>query len=73
MLLTDMGLKIVTFGENYIHATDQTKLMGFVDDLEFLLDHDESKIFVRSASRVGYSDMGKNRKRMDSILKNLVK
>lgn len=39
----------------------------FVDDAEFLLDRSHSVIHVRSASRLGYSDLGKNRSRMEEI------
>lgn len=39
----------------------------FVDDAEFLLDRDRHIIQVRSASRLGYSDLGKNRRRMEEI------
>jgi len=39
----------------------------FVDDGEFLLDRDRQVIHVRSASRLGYSDLGKNRSRMEEI------
>jgi uncharacterized protein (DUF1499 family) len=39
----------------------------FVDDGEFLLDRTRNAIQVRSASRLGYSDLGKNRKRMEEI------
>jgi uncharacterized protein (DUF1499 family) len=39
----------------------------FVDDGEFLLDRSRSVIQVRSASRLGYSDLGKNRSRMEEI------
>lgn len=39
----------------------------FVDDGEFLLDPAHSIIHVRSASRLGYSDMGKNRSRLEEI------
>jgi uncharacterized protein (DUF1499 family) len=39
----------------------------FVDDAEFLLDRDRSVIHVRSASRLGYSDLGKNRSRLEDI------
>lgn len=39
----------------------------FVDDAEFLLDRAHSVIQVRSASRLGYSDLGKNRSRMEDI------
>jgi uncharacterized protein (DUF1499 family) len=38
---------------------------GFVDDLEFRMAVEEKTIHVRSASRVGYSDLGLNRKRME--------
>ena len=39
----------------------------FVDDGEFLLDPARSVIQFRSASRLGYSDLGKNRSRMEAI------
>src|SRR6185369_9158623 len=39
----------------------------FVDDGEFLLDRNLKAINVRSASRIGYSDFGKNRSRMEEI------
>lgn len=39
----------------------------FVDDGEFLLDRTNNRIHVRSASRLGYSDMGKNRSRLEEI------
>ena len=39
----------------------------FVDDAEFLLDAANRVIHVRSASRLGYSDLGKNRSRMEEI------
>jgi uncharacterized protein (DUF1499 family) len=41
----------------------------FVDDAEFLLDRERCVIQVRSASRLGYSDLGKNRSRMEEIRK----
>ena len=39
----------------------------FVDDGEFLLDRVGRNIHVRSASRLGYSDLGKNRSRIEDI------
>jgi uncharacterized protein (DUF1499 family) len=45
--------------------------MRFVDDVEFLFDDTNKKIHVRSASRVGYSDMGVNRKRVEELRKLL--
>ena len=50
---------------NYMHATFTSKLFKFVDDVEFLLDGDV--VQVRSVSRVGYSDLGANRKRVEAI------
>lgn len=50
----------------YLRAEFRTRI-GFVDDGEFLLDRSQSLIHVRSASRLGYSDLGKNRSRMEEI------
>jgi uncharacterized protein (DUF1499 family) len=49
----------------YLRVELRTTL--FVDDGEFLLDRSHSVIQVRSASRLGYSDLGKNRSRMEEI------
>lgn len=59
--------KIVEKQENYIHAECRSALFRFVDDVEFLLDSEQGVIHFRSASRVGYSDLGVNRKRMEEI------
>lgn len=45
----------------------------FVDDGEFLLDRERRAIQVRSASRLGYSDLGKNRSRMEEIRRAFVR
>jgi uncharacterized protein (DUF1499 family) len=45
----------------------ELRTLLFVDDGEFLLDRTRSVIQVRSASRLGYSDLGKNRSRMEEI------
>ncbi len=48
--------------------TDFTSLIfRFVDDVEFYVDADKKLIQVRSASRIGRSDLGVNRKRVDQI------
>lgn len=54
-------------GGIYVRAEYRSKLFRFVDDVEFLLPPESSLIQVRSASRVGYSDMGVNRKRVEDI------
>ena len=45
----------------------ELRTMLFVDDGEFLLDRSNKVIHVRSASRLGYSDLGKNRSRLEDI------
>jgi len=59
--------KIISDSGNYIHAEFRSKIFGFTDDVEFLIDEKAKTIHVRSASRVGYSDMGVNRKRVEIL------
>ncbi|MBN8558947.1 MULTISPECIES: DUF1499 domain-containing protein [unclassified Leptolyngbya] len=59
--------KIIESTENYLYAEFTSKLMGFVDDVEFYLDKTSKAIQVRSASRLGESDLGVNRQRIESI------
>lgn len=51
----------------YLHAEFRSLIFRFVDDVEFLLDADAGVIHVRSASRLGYSDLGVNRRRVEAI------
>ncbi|MBT8148105.1 MAG: DUF1499 domain-containing protein [Gammaproteobacteria bacterium] len=65
-----MGLpeaRIVNSEGNYLYAEFTSRIMGFVDDVEFLYDPDSNVTHVRSASRLGYSDMGANRNRIEAI------
>jgi len=50
-----------------LHAEFTSWLLRFVDDIDAVVDPDAGVIHVRSASRVGYSDLGVNRKRVDAI------
>lgn len=59
--------KIITETDSYLYAEFASKLMGFVDDVEFYLDKEADVIHVRSASRLGQSDLGVNRVRVQSI------
>ena len=52
---------------NYLYAEFTSKLMGFVDDVEFYVDEAAKVIHVRSASRLGKSDLGVNRDRIEAI------
>jgi uncharacterized protein (DUF1499 family) len=63
--------QIVKETDRYLHAEFKSKLMGFVDDVEFYLDNDINIIQVRSASRLGDSDLGVNRQRIEEIRSKL--
>lgn len=56
---------IIDEKDGYLRVEFRTVL--FVDDGEFLLDRSSTAIQMRSASRLGYSDLGKNRRRMEEI------
>lgn len=51
----------------YIHAEFRSAALGFVDDVEFVFDSESSRIDYRAAARLGYSDLGVNRQRMEAI------
>lgn len=51
----------------YLHAEFKSKLMGFVDDVEFTYDAKAGVLHVRSASRLGRRDYGVNRKRVEAL------
>lgn len=59
--------RIVTQTDNYIRVEFESRLLGFVDDGEFYFPAEDSIIQVRSASRLGESDLGVNRTRMEQI------
>ncbi len=55
--------------EDYIHAEFVSFIFQFVDDVEFCFDDANKTIQVKSSSRVGYSDLGVNRRRIEKIRK----
>lgn len=59
--------QIIAETDRYLYAEFTSRIMGFVDDVEFYLDQPAGVIQVRSASRLGESDLGVNRKRIESI------
>jgi uncharacterized protein (DUF1499 family) len=63
------GSKIIIESDNYIYAEFTSGLMGFVDDVEFY--DDNAVIQVRSASRLGESDLGVNAKRVEAVRSGL--
>ena len=52
---------------DYIRVEFQTNLMGFIDDGEFYFPSNEKLIHVRSASRMGESDLNLNHRRIEQI------
>ena len=61
---------IISAEGDYLHAECASLLFRFVDDVEFLVDRDAKVIHFRSASRIGRSDLGVNRKRIEAIRKD---
>ncbi len=59
--------RVIARDDRYVHAEFRSRLFRFVDDVEFYFDENKPVIQVRSASRVGYSDFGVNRKRIETI------
>ena len=71
ILLSELNRsEVIVSTENYLHALVRTR-MGFIDDVEFLLQPDDNLIHVRSASRTGYFDWGVNRSRVEAIREQL--
>ena len=58
---------IVSASDDYLYAEFTSSLMGYVDDVEFMYDEAAGLTHVRSASRLGHSDLGANRKRIEAI------
>lgn len=59
--------KIITAEGKYLYAEFTSAIMGYVDDVEFFANPDKGIIEVRSASRLGESDLGVNRQRIEAI------
>lgn len=59
--------KLISETESYLRFEFRSLIFRFVDDVEFHLDTATNTIHVRSASRVGHSDLGVNRRRVEAI------
>jgi uncharacterized protein (DUF1499 family) len=66
-VLSAGNAKFVEETETYWRIEFRSRIFRFVDDVEFLFDLQGEIIHVRSASRVGYSDLGVNRARVEKI------
>ena len=63
-MATQPGLRVVTSRERYLHVVATTPLLRFQDDVELAVDPTGERIDIRSASRLGYGDLGANRRRV---------
>ncbi len=59
--------RIITQNKVYWHVEFTTRWLRFIDDVEFYFPESEALIYLRSASRSGYWDLGVNRKRVEEI------
>ncbi|MBU0943059.1 MAG: DUF1499 domain-containing protein [Proteobacteria bacterium] len=66
-ILINMGGQIEKADDHFLHVTFQSRIFRFVDDLSCRLDHANNLIHIRSASRIGYSDFGVNRQRVERV------
>jgi uncharacterized protein (DUF1499 family) len=68
-LINQDRTEMVTADDHYAHVVFHSPVMKFKDDTEFYLNESSGHIDVRSGARVGYSDMGVNRKRVETLRK----
>ncbi|MEM8602791.1 MAG: DUF1499 domain-containing protein [Cyanobacteria bacterium P01_H01_bin.121] len=67
-ILTELPrAEIIDSDDQYVYAQFTSEWLGFVDDVEFAIIPEQQEIAVRSASRLGQSDLGVNRKRVENI------
>ena len=66
-LLTEKRVTIIKEQPTYLRAEVRSLVFGFVDDVEFTLLPDQGQIQIRSSARIGYSDFGVNRRRIERI------
>jgi len=65
--------QIIEQKDDYLRVEFKSSLLQFVDDVEFYIPEGKSEVQTRSASRLGHSDLGVNRKRIESIRQSLEK
>jgi uncharacterized protein (DUF1499 family) len=60
-------VKLTEDSGNYLRYEFRSTIFGFIDDVEFEFNETTKQVRVRSASRIGHSDFGVNRKRLEKI------
>ena len=71
-MLKNGRARIISSSLGSVHFEVKSPIVGYVDDVEFYLPDADSVVHIRSASRVGYSDLGVNRERVRQIQDLLV-
>lgn len=66
-LRASAGASVKRADGQFIHATFTSHLMGFVDDVTFIIHPQQNIIDVKSSSRIGYYDFGVNRRRVKRL------
>lgn len=69
LLNREPRVRLVEQDKRYLRAEFSSRVMRFVDDVEFLIG--EQAVEVRSASRLGYADFGVNRQRIEELRQRL--
>lgn len=65
------GARIIRATPEYLYAEFRSRVMRFVDDVEFVLDAAGGVIHARSAARLGIRDFGVNRARVEALRRAL--
>ncbi|NTW51853.1 MAG: DUF1499 domain-containing protein [Chlorobiaceae bacterium] len=66
-VVASMGGTVCNEEAGYLWTTFVVPVFGFTDDVEFRLDASAGVIHVRSSSRLGFSDLGVNRARVEQL------
>jgi uncharacterized protein (DUF1499 family) len=73
VLTTLPKLTVVKDEGAYLHVEAQTMIFEYTQDVEFLFDEAAKELHFRSASRVGYTDFGSNKRRMQSVVARFIR
>jgi len=72
-LLNEKRVTIVKEQATYLRAEIRSLIFRFVDDVEFTLMPEQKLVHIRSSARIGYSDFGVNRRRIERIRQSFQK
>ena len=66
-LLSEKRVTVVIDKPTYLRAEVRSLIFRFVDDVEFTLLPKQGLVHIRSSARIGYTDFGVNRRRVERI------